>query len=80
MNFARTASTAHNAKHLQEVNGGADMPYAEAYRTEGLQHPLYQLMASGMTDSTARKVTCNDWRKDVAGLRHALPMLRWHQP
>ena len=54
------------------MKGGAAMPYAEAYRTEGLQHPLYQLMASGMTDSTARKVTCNDWRKDVAGLRHAL--------
>ncbi len=43
--------------------------------TEGLQHPLYQLMASGLTDSTARKVTCTDWRKDMAGLRRvcALP-------
>lgn len=59
----------------QEVKGGAEQTYAEAYMTEGLQHPLYQLMASGLTDSTARKVTCTDWRKDMAGLRRvcALP-------
>ena len=55
----------------QEVKGGAEQLYADAYWTEGLQHPLYQLMASGLTDSTARKVTCNDWRKDIAGLRSA---------
>jgi hypothetical protein len=56
---------------VQEVKGGAGQLYAEEYRSEGLQHPLYQLMASGLTDSTARKVTCNDWRKDIAGLRCA---------
>ena len=60
---------------LQEVKGGAAQAYAGAYRTEGLAHPLYQLMASGLTDSTARKVTCTDWRKDMAGLRRACAVL-----
>ena len=56
---------------LQEVKGGATEAYAEAYRTTALKHPIYQLMASGMTDSTARKVSCGGWRKDNAGLRSA---------
>lgn len=57
----------------QEVKGGAAQPYAGVYRTAGLKHPIYQLMASGMTDSTARKASCGGWRKDGASLRCAPP-------
>lgn len=53
----------------QEVKGGAAQAYAGLYQTAGLKHPIYQLMASGLTDSTARKSSCTGWRKDTAGLR-----------
>eukprot|EP00903_Cladosiphon_okamuranus_P012811 g11973.t1 len=49
---------------------GADTPYAEWYSSEGNEFPIYQVMSSGMTYSTAHpNRTCDDWYLDEAGLR-----------
>eukprot|EP00903_Cladosiphon_okamuranus_P013391 g12479.t1 len=49
---------------------GADTPYAEWYSSEGNEFPVYQVMASGMTTSTAVKNRgCDGFYLDEAGLR-----------
>lgn len=51
---------------------GTGSGYAKELRKAALQSPVYQLMASGMTDSTAKHVSkpCEgSFREDLVGLR-----------
>ena len=49
---------------------GSGQLYSDAYNTSGWSTPLYQLMASGMTNSTARPAApCSGYRREHSGLR-----------
>jgi alkaline phosphatase D len=43
--------------------------YSHYYQSENFSQPIYQIMSSGLTDSTARNVSCEDYRLDPMGLR-----------
>ena len=46
-----------------------EQPYATQYGTRGLPYPLYQVMASGLTNETGKNWTCESYRRDPHGLR-----------
>ncbi|KAL4859501.1 hypothetical protein ACK3TF_000601 [Chlorella vulgaris] len=49
---------------------GSGNVYSEAYQTANWTTPLYQVMASGMTNSTARPAAeCTGYRRERSGLR-----------
>eukprot|EP00232_Nephroselmis_pyriformis_P014858 CAMPEP_0182875012 /NCGR_PEP_ID=MMETSP0034_2-20130328/13283_1 /TAXON_ID=156128 /ORGANISM="Nephroselmis pyriformis, Strain CCMP717" /LENGTH=575 /DNA_ID=CAMNT_0025007745 /DNA_START=19 /DNA_END=1742 /DNA_ORIENTATION=+ len=58
---------------IKVVRGGNDTAYARTYQSQGLQHPLYQVMASGLTAgnpmATSRALSCSSFAQDRAGLR-----------
>eukprot|EP01025_Chloroclados_australasicus_P064335 TRINITY_DN8582_c0_g1_i8.p2 TRINITY_DN8582_c0_g1~~TRINITY_DN8582_c0_g1_i8.p2 ORF type:complete len:123 (-),score=7.53 TRINITY_DN8582_c0_g1_i8:485-853(-) len=53
---------------IKMVEGGAQQ-YEQFYDTKNLKKPIYQLMSSGLSFSTANNKTCDDWRIDELGLR-----------
>ncbi|KAI7841581.1 hypothetical protein COHA_004751 [Chlorella ohadii] len=57
---------------IKVAKPGADQLtlYSDAYQTGNWSTPIYQVMASGMTNSTARPdAKCEGYRKEWAGLR-----------
>ena len=49
---------------------GSGQLYSDAYGTAGFVTPIWQVMSSGMTNSTATPgAPCEGWRRDTAGLR-----------
>ncbi|CAM6129940.1 unnamed protein product [Calypogeia fissa] len=43
--------------------------YSDAYASEDLPHPIFQIMASGLTEDTGQKGSCEGYRVDKNGMR-----------
>ncbi|EFN59092.1 hypothetical protein CHLNCDRAFT_137864 [Chlorella variabilis] len=55
---------------IKVASPGSGHPYSQAYDTANWVTPIYQVMASGMTNSTARPAApCDGYRKEHSGLR-----------
>ncbi|GBG77632.1 hypothetical protein CBR_g24078 [Chara braunii] len=53
---------------IKVIRSGQNL-YSADYMTANLPHPVYQVMASGLTTDTARNFSCDGIRLDHAGLR-----------
>lgn len=65
---------------IKAVHPGPDTAYAASLQTHHLNKTLYQVMASGMTNSTAHGGACDSYRKDYVGLRPGGPCAFSAQP
>lgn len=58
---------------IKMAEGGSDTPYSPYFPTENLTQPIYQVMSSGLTESTAKDYDsdepCRTFREDQVGLR-----------
>lgn len=55
---------------IKVAKPGSGQPYSEAYGTANWVTPIYQVMASGMSNSTARPdAACEGYRRETSGLR-----------
>ncbi|CAM9620288.1 unnamed protein product, partial [Ascophyllum nodosum] len=55
---------------IKAMQPGSDTPYAEWYASQDNEFPIYQVMGSGMTTSTAEKGRkCESYLRDKMGLR-----------
>lgn len=52
----------------KSIKGGKTL-YEPFYRSAGFKTPLYQVMASGLTQSTGHYYSCASFRKDPSKLR-----------
>eukprot|EP00210_Caulerpa_lentillifera_P006441 g6153.t1 len=63
----------YHQSDIKMLQSGSNHTYAQYYPTDNLKRPIYQLMASGLTESTARPPApgreCDGWRRDEVGLR-----------
>eukprot|EP01023_Acetabularia_acetabulum_P008625 TRINITY_DN1375_c0_g1_i4.p1 TRINITY_DN1375_c0_g1~~TRINITY_DN1375_c0_g1_i4.p1 ORF type:complete len:583 (-),score=83.82 TRINITY_DN1375_c0_g1_i4:129-1877(-) len=53
---------------IKMVQGGSQV-YSDIYKSSNFQRPIYQLMSSGMSKSTATGKLCEGWKVDEIGLR-----------
>ena len=54
---------------IKVLDPGPSTAYASLYHSAGNSKPVYQLMASGMSESTAKLVSCESYRLDPLHLR-----------
>eukprot|EP01038_Epipyxis_sp_PR26KG_P008218 gene8218-11124_t len=54
---------------LKILQPGNQTKYGDYYNSKDNSKPIYQIMSSGMSDSTARSITCEDYTLDPLGLR-----------
>eukprot|EP01024_Parvocaulis_polyphysoides_P016453 TRINITY_DN17317_c0_g2_i2.p1 TRINITY_DN17317_c0_g2~~TRINITY_DN17317_c0_g2_i2.p1 ORF type:complete len:222 (-),score=14.79 TRINITY_DN17317_c0_g2_i2:282-947(-) len=59
---------------IKMIDNSKEQKYADIYGTTNLKQPIHQLMASGMSNSTAHgweegHELCQGWKKDEMGLR-----------
>lgn len=78
LELLHTISTSHGCAvvltgdyHFADIKAlrGGDRVYASYYNSSHLSKPIVQVMASGMSASTARNFSCEDFRLDPMGLR-----------
>lgn len=62
----------YHVSDIKMVESGKQT-YSDYYPTENLTRPIYQVMSSGLTETTAKYGSyddpCTGWRKDELGLR-----------
>lgn len=54
---------------IKILQTGNETSYSDIYQSARNPRPVYQIMASGMSDSTAKPAECDSFRLDPLGLR-----------
>lgn len=63
----------YHVSDIKIIQADGNEAYKQYYPTDDLRRPIYQVMASGLTEVTAKAFKednpCRNWRNDTVGLR-----------
>eukprot|EP00241_Pyramimonas_parkeae_P003592 CAMPEP_0114237380 /NCGR_PEP_ID=MMETSP0058-20121206/7357_1 /TAXON_ID=36894 /ORGANISM="Pyramimonas parkeae, CCMP726" /LENGTH=654 /DNA_ID=CAMNT_0001349413 /DNA_START=109 /DNA_END=2073 /DNA_ORIENTATION=+ len=55
---------------IKVLRPGPEQPYSETYQSTHIPYPIFQVMASGLTNETGQNFSCSDYRLDPNKLRN----------